>query len=87
MQKENIQQFINKRKHLIWWVQDTDNLSDEIIIETVFNYGDWDDVQELIEIIGIKNVSEIFEKQLQQKRVNYSNRTKKYFTHYFKEHA
>jgi len=82
-----IHQFIAKKKHLIWWTQNFDNLSDESVVEAVLSYGNWNDVQELINCIGIEAVAIIFEKQLQKKRVNYSERTKKYFTLYFKEHV
>ena len=69
MEKNNnnkIHQFIGERNHLIWWTQDFDNLSDEAIVEAVLNYGHWDDMQELIEVMGVKNTAGIFKKQLQK---------------------
>jgi hypothetical protein len=41
----------------------------ESIAENVLNFGDWDDVQELIRIIGIKKVAEIFWKESKPKEV------------------
>ena len=82
--------FIKKRKYLIWWVKDYDKLSAESIVEATLNYGDWDDVQELIKILGIKKVAAIFrEKSKPSKmgRQNYALKTKYFFSHYFDKYA
>jgi len=50
----SIYQFIKKRPYLVWYVKDLSKLSEESIVEHVLNYGDWDDVQEMIKILGIK---------------------------------
>ncbi len=49
-----IHEFIKKRKHLIWYVRNYDKLNAEAIVEATLNYGDWNDVQRLIKILGIK---------------------------------
>ncbi|OGF70169.1 hypothetical protein A3H65_02340 [Candidatus Giovannonibacteria bacterium RIFCSPLOWO2_02_FULL_45_14] len=79
--------FIKKRRHLIWYVEDFDCLSEEAIVEGVLNYGDFDDVKELISILGIKRVSTIFRKQLRHKRINYDPKTINYFRLYFNRYA
>ena len=50
----DIHQFIKKRKYLVWYVKDPEKLNNEAIVEAVLNYGDWDDVQKMIKILGIK---------------------------------
>ena len=42
-------------------------------MESVLNYGDFDDVKKLISILGIKKTTRIFRKQThpRRKRVNY----------------
>lgn len=55
------------------------------MIEAVLNYGDWDDVLALFEIIGKKKAAEIFFKQIKNKRVNYRPKTLQYFNLYFKK--
>ena len=82
-----IKNFIKKRSYLMWSVEDFDNVSEEAIVEAVLNYGDFDDVQKMIEILKIKNVAKIFEKQIKRKRNNYSPKIKNYFKLYFKEYA
>ena len=82
-----IQQFIKKRKYLVWYVKDPMKLNNEAIVEAVLNYGDWDDVQEMIEILGIKKTAKIFMKKSNEKRCNYLPDIKNYFNLYFKKYA
>ena len=82
-----IQQFIKKRKYLVWYVRDPGKLNNEAIVEAVLNYGDWDDVQEMIEILGIKKVAKVFSKESQKTRCNYHSKTKSYFNLYFNKYA
>jgi hypothetical protein len=86
----NIHDFIKKRKYLIWWVKDYDKLGPESIVEATLNYGDWDDVQLLIKILGIKKVAKIFREKSQPSKMgrqNYHEKTKHFFTLYFNAHA
>lgn len=85
-----IHDFIKKRKHLIWWVKNYDRLNQEAIVEATLNYGDWDDVQTLIKILGIKKVAKIFRaksKPSKMGRQNYAVKTKYFFTGYFNKYA
>jgi len=85
-----ITDFIKKRKYLIWWVKDYDALRPESIVEATLNYGDWDDVQTLIKIMGIKEVARIFRaksKLSPMGRQNYRPEVKHYFNLYFNKYA
>lgn len=85
-----IHDFIKKRKHLIWYVKDVTKLDEASIVEAVLNYGDWDDVQTLIKILGMNRVARIFrEKSTPDKfgRQNYRPEIKHYFQLYFQKHA
>lgn len=85
-----IQSFIKKRKYLIWWVKDYENLSTDVVVEATLNYGDWDDVQTLIKIIGIKKTATIFRRNSrlsQASRQNYRPEVKNYFRRYFNKYA
>ena len=81
--------FISKRKHLIWYVKDYHALNEEAIVEATLNYGNWNDVQEMIRIIGIERVALIFRKQMVtgRQRGNYHKKTRHYFSLYFGRHA
>ena len=82
-----IYQFIKKRPYLVWYVKDLNKLSEESIVEHVLNYGDWDDVQEMIKILGMKKTAEIFRTKSKQKRCNYRPEIKNYIHFYFNKHA
>jgi hypothetical protein len=79
--------FIKKRKHLFWYVKHPEKVSDESLVEAVLNLGDWDDVQKLIKLMGIKRVAEIFNKKAFISRSNYRPEVKNYFKLYFSKYA
>ncbi len=85
-----IHDFIKERKHLIWWVSDYDALDDAAIVEATLNYGDWNDVQALIKILGAKKVAKIFRAHSEPSEIgrqNYRPEVKNYFTLYFNKYA
>jgi len=82
----NLQEFIKKRKYLFWDVR-LDGLDESAVVERILNYGDWDDVQEMFEIIEIKKVAEIFDKQIAQIRNNYRGQIKNYYRMYFEKYV
>jgi hypothetical protein len=81
------EQFIKKRKYLFWYVKEPEKVSDESLVEAVLNLGDWDDVQKLFKLMGIKRVAEIFKKKANVPRSNYRPEVKNYFTLYFNKYA
>ena len=82
-----LKKFMKARKYLVWYIKNSEDLNVESIVEHTLNYGDWDDVQKLIKIIGIKKMAEIFRKQTSGFRTNYDIKTKNYFNLYFNRHA
>lgn len=86
----NIHSFIKKRPYLIWYVNDYDALDAAAIVEATLNYGDWADVQELIDILGVCEVAKIFrEKSVPSTigRSNYRPEVANYFRLYFAKYA
>lgn len=82
----DIHDFIKKRKHLVWYTKNFDGLSEDAIVEAALNYGDWNDVQELIKILGMKRTAEIFEERSNWPRSNYDPEVKKFFHSFFKKY-
>ncbi len=84
-----INDFIKKRPYLIWYTKNYDGLDKEAIVEAVLNYGNWDDVQGLIKIMGIKQVARVFHAQTRpsRMRINYHPQTAHFFKLYFNKHA
>jgi len=87
MASKELQDFIATRKQLVWYVRDPRKLSEESIVEAILNYGNWRDVQKLIEILGIKKVASIFRAQVARPRKNYRAEVIHYFTLYFNKYA
>ena len=82
-----ISDFIKERPYLVWSTKNYDNLSEEAAVESVLNYGDFDDVKKMFAILGIRRVAQIFKKQTSWERNNYRPKIKNYFNLYFKKYA
>jgi len=81
------QELIKRKPYLIWYTATYDQLDDAPIIEAVLNYGDWEDVQDIIKILGIKRVSEIFHTYAFRARTNYFPQIQNYFSLYFDKYV
>lgn len=79
--------FVRKRKYLFWSTKNYDGLSNEAVVEGILNYGGMNDVRELISLLGIKEVAEIFHKQTNRPRINYRPEIVNYFRLYFQKYA
>ncbi|MCK5416624.1 hypothetical protein KAI92_04310 [Candidatus Parcubacteria bacterium] len=64
-----------------------EELNEAAVVERILNYGDWDDVQEMFNVIGIKEVAEIFRRQILLSRNNYDKKISNYFSLYFDKYA
>ncbi len=83
----DIRSFAKKHNYFFWYVREPENLSKESIVEHVLNYGDWKDFKELVAVLGVVEIAEIFRKQAEKERSNYRPKIKNYFEAYFNEHA
>lgn len=79
--------FVRKRKYLFWSTKNYDGLSNDAIVEGVLNYGDMQDVRELIDLLGIQEVARVFRENTNRPRINYRPEVKNYFKLYFKKYA
>ena len=79
--------FVKKRKHLFWSTKNYDGLSKEAVVEGVLNYGDMNDVRELIALLGIQEVAKIFRENINRARINYRPEVVNYFQLYFQKYA
>lgn len=86
---EKIQSFILENEALFWGVKADEkiNISRELLVETILNYGDEKKVKKLFDLIGVRTAADIFFRQTAGKRSNYHPRTRHFFTLYFKKHA
>ncbi len=87
MHNMTIGDFVKQRKHLFWSTRNYDGLSKEAVVEAVLNYGDMNDVRELIALLGIQEVAKTFRAQTNRARVNYRPEIVNYFQLYFQKYA
>ena len=78
---------IRQKPYLLWWVRDYDALSEDAVVEAVLDQGDWAELQDIVQILGRQRVAEIFFKQVQYPRCNYSEKRASFFKNYFSEYA
>ncbi len=74
---------IKNKPYLAWYVKDPEKMSERSILEHILNYGNWEDVQEIINTLELQKCRRLFYKSLKNKRNNYSDEIKAYFIRYF----
>jgi hypothetical protein len=82
-----MEKFAKKRPYLFWSTNNYKNLSPAVVLENTLNFGDFDDVKEVVKLIGLKKSAAIFKKQISGKRINYRPEIANYFKLYFKKYA
>jgi hypothetical protein len=82
--------FIQTHRALFWSVSDArlSTISDVFLVETILNYGSLEDVKELFEILGAKEVATLFRQSTSERmRNNYFPEVRNFFNLYFNRHA
>ena len=85
----NYRDFIKENSSLLWYIPEHEkrNISLELLVETILNYGDEKSVKRLFDLVGINEVAKIFYKHISGKRVNYFPQVVNFFKLYFQRHA
>ena len=89
MNRPVIKQFIKENSDLFWYISEEkkQNISHEVLIEFILNYGDEKSVKKLFDLLGIDYVAKIFYKTTIRNRVNFFPEVVNFFNLYFKRHA
>ncbi|MCF8257645.1 MAG: hypothetical protein K9J06_08835 [Flavobacteriales bacterium] len=87
-----MKEFLHQQRDIFWHLnkEKLHGLSDDVIVEYVLNYGDYDAVKDLFAIWGTAHVAEVFYRStaLSARRAkNYFPQVLHYFDRYFKRHA
>lgn len=63
-------ELIQKNKHLFWYIKKESlyNISDDVLVEFIINYGEMEAVKELIQVLGMENLKKVY-KNITGKRV------------------
>ena len=87
-----MKKYIEERQNLFWYssAPKSETVSDELLVETILNYGSMDDLRGLFSIMGIKNAAKIFFDSVnrsERRKANYHELTLNYFTLLFNRYA
>ncbi len=84
------EKFIQACRPLFWSVSDANlpHISDELLVETILNYGNLQQVRALIDLLGLGQVAAIFAKTTRGRvRNNFFPEVANYFNIYFQRHV
>ena len=89
MNSPEIKAFIRENEHLFWYTpkDKKEEISYDLLLETILNYGTLEQIRTLINILGIKKVAEIFFSAKDRKILNYYPEIYNFFSLYFKRYA
>lgn len=92
MRSPELKAFIRQHSPLFWYIPEDkkEDVSDELLVETILNYGTLESVIQLFNLLGIKKTAEIFHHTInlsERRRGNYNELTLNYFTKLFDKYA
>jgi hypothetical protein len=92
MNTPEIKQFIRDHSNLFWYIpeENKEDISHELLVETILNYGDIKAVKKLFTLLGVNKTAAIFFNTIQQsdrRKANYHELTINFFTLFFRRHA
>ena len=87
-----IKAFIHEYSYLFWYTpeKEKENISPDLLVEQVLNYGDMDAVRKLFAVMGIGEVAKIFSDKInksERNKGNFQELTLHFFTLLFNKYA
>jgi hypothetical protein len=89
MNTPEIKAFIREHSNLFWYTpqEKKEDISPELLVETILNYGNLEQIQTLIRIMGITEMSKVFFNATGRKKLNYYPEIYNFFELFFKKNA
>jgi hypothetical protein len=89
MNSHDIKSFIRSRSSLFWYTPEDKkkDISPDLLVETILNYGTLDDIRTLMGIMGKQEMSRIFFSASGRRKKNYYPEIYNFFSLYFKRNA
>jgi len=89
MNSPEIKAFIRKHSSLFWYIPEDkkEEITEDILVEFILNYGTLEDVKELFRIMGIIETAKVFYQAEGRKKLNYYPEIYNFFDLYFKKYA
>lgn len=62
MNSPEVKEFIRQHSSLFWYISEDkkEEISEDVLVEFILNYGNLDDIKILIKILGIEETARIF---------------------------
>jgi hypothetical protein len=92
MNSPEIKQFIREHSELFWYTPEEkkEEVDEEVLVEVILNYGEMNAIRELINIMGINKISQVFYRTInksERRKNNYNELTVNFFYEFFQRHA
>jgi len=89
MRTPEVKKFIDDHQHLFWYspAPKSETVSDELLVETMLNYGSLEEIRGLFKVVGLPKVASIFWRMTGRKKLNYYPEIHNYFNLYFKKYV
>ena len=86
---QDIKEFIKAHSNLFWYTpkENKEEISLELLMETIFNYGSLKDSLQLIKMIGSDKTLRILKRAEGRKKMNYYPEIYNFFTLYLSRNA
>jgi len=92
MRSEELKNFIRENGYLFWYTPEDkgEKVTDELLVETMLNYGDLDQIRGLFKLMGMQQVAQVFFHDInlsERRKNNYNELTINYFILFFNRYA
>jgi hypothetical protein len=89
MNSPEVKAFIRQHSDLFWYIPEDkkEDISHDILVEFILNYGTLDEVSNLFKVLGIKETAKVFFDSEGRKKLNYYPEIYNFFSLYFKKYA
>lgn len=89
MNSPEVKAFIRKHSALFWYIPEDkkEDISHDVLVEFILNYGSLEDVKMLFKIFGIEEAAKVFFRAEGRRRLNYFPEVYNFFSLYFKKYA
>jgi hypothetical protein len=84
-----LKQYIAKHKSLFWYTPENkkEEIGNDLLVETILNYGRLEDIKELIQIMGINSIADVFFSAKERMKLNYYPEIYNFFNIVFTRYA
>jgi len=84
-----IKALIRENSHLFWYTpeKEKENISHELLVENILNYGTLDSFRKLCNVMGIDNTARVFFGMQGRKKLNFYPEVYCFFSLVFKRYA